>query len=170
MRHSELFHCSGPVFARIRSLVAGARDVTLIEEPEGPVGLITSDESVMDRVVDGLRPLHAAFPEFGHQRNTIYLRFCHTDYHKGSALGELCRLEGIGPEEVFAIGDHYNDLPMLDPRYAANLGCPANAIPDVKAAVRNAGGWIADARCGDGVAASLALARQYVGKKRPAAA
>jgi hydroxymethylpyrimidine pyrophosphatase-like HAD family hydrolase len=169
-RHAELFHRAGPVFARIRSLVAGARDVTLIEEPEGPVGLITSDESVMDRVVEGLRPLHEAFPEFGHQRNTIYLRFCHTDYHKGSALGELCRLEGIAAAEVFAIGDHYNDLSMLDPRYAANLGCPTNAIPEVKAVVRKAGGWIAEARCGDGVAASLALARRHADKKRPAAA
>ena len=36
-------------------------------------------------------------PDFSYQRNTIYLRFAHRDYHKGSTLGELCRVLGIKP-------------------------------------------------------------------------
>ena len=40
---------------------------------------------------------------------------------------------------------------MLDGRYAEFPACPANAIPEVKQAVRNAGGYVADRECGAGV-------------------
>jgi hydroxymethylpyrimidine pyrophosphatase-like HAD family hydrolase len=81
----------------------------------------------------------------------VYLRFCHADYHKGAALAELSRLLEIPREQIFAAGDHHNDLSMLDGRYAEFPACPANAIPEVKQAVRNAGGYVADRECGAGV-------------------
>jgi HAD superfamily hydrolase (TIGR01484 family) len=155
-RHAELFLRSGPVFDKIHALVDAARDVTLIYEREdGPAGLVTSDEAVMDRVTESLDAIRAEFPDFHYQRNTIYLRFCHRDYDKGSALGELCRLLDIGADAVFAVGDHFNDLPMLSGKYARHVGCPANAIPEVKQAVRAAGGHVATASCGVGSAEAL---------------
>ena len=71
------------------------------------------------------------------------------------ALEELCRLEGLPREDVFAAGDHYNDLSMLDGKYAGMPACPANAIDPVKETVRAAGGYVARARWADGVAEAM---------------
>jgi hydroxymethylpyrimidine pyrophosphatase-like HAD family hydrolase len=164
-RHAELLHKSGPVFAQISRLVDGAIDVRWIKESGHSLGLITSDESVMARVALALDAMRAEFPAFSYQRNTIYLRFCHISYNKGSSLGELSRQLGLCADEVFAAGDHFNDLSMLDPKYARHLGCPANAIPPVKAAVAAAGGWVSDLRYGDGIAEAL----RRLDIKKPAA-
>jgi len=164
-RHAELLHESGGIFPRIRAMLDGARDVTWIREDGESIGLITSDETVMARVAAGLDTLRAEFPEFSYQRNTIYLRFCHVDYHKGASLGELCHQLGFEPDQVFAAGDHYNDLSMLDTKYAAHLACPANAIPEVRAAVAAAGGCVAGSRHGTGIAEAL----RRLEIKRPAA-
>lgn len=163
-RHAELFRESGEVFPQIQALLAGTRDVTWIDEGGLSIGLVTSDEVVMARVAMGLDSLRARFPQFNYQRNTIYLRFCHADYHKGASLGELGRQLGLHAGEIFAAGDHFNDLPMLDARYAKHLACPANAIPPVKAAVRAAGGWVAEACHGEGIAEAL----RRLGTKKPA--
>src|SRR6185295_14060430 len=96
-----------------------------------------------------------AHPKFDYQRNGIYLRFCHSDYHKGAALAELARLIDIPRENIFAAGDHHNDVSMLDGRVAAMASCPANAIPEVKAAVGEAGGYIATLEHGAGVHQAL---------------
>ena len=60
--------------------------------------------------------------------NTVYLRSCHADYHKGAALAELPRLLEIPREETFAAGDHHNDISMLDGRYAAPYMCPRSKL------------------------------------------
>ena len=109
----------------------------------------------MDRVTAFIDQAKAHEPKFHYQRNTIYLRFCHADYHKGAALKELSRLTRIDRESIFAAGDHHNDLPMLDGRYAAFPACPANAITPVKDAVRGAGGCVAKKEFGAGVHEAL---------------
>jgi hydroxymethylpyrimidine pyrophosphatase-like HAD family hydrolase len=88
-------------------------------------------------------------------RNTIYLRFCHEAYSKGTALGELARLTGIESEEIFAAGDHYNDLPMLDGTFAKWVACPGNAVPAVKRAVTEAGGYVGEGMASFGVVEAL---------------
>ncbi|HEX8489982.1 MAG TPA: HAD hydrolase family protein, partial [Chthoniobacterales bacterium] len=94
-------------------------------------------------------------PKFHYQRNMVYLRFCHADYHKGAALAELSRLLEIPREEIFAAGDHHNDISMLDGRYAQYPACPANAISAVKQAVTSAGGYVASKTYGAGVHEAL---------------
>lgn len=168
-RHRELARHAAGIFARVRDLVSSAHDVTLLEENGVPVGLITADEAVMDRVAASLDALRHAVPKFHYQRNTIYLRFCHADYDKGSVLAELCRLIEMPRTQVFAVGDHFNDLSMLDGRHALHVACPANAIPEVQEVVRSAGGRVADANFGEGTALALAAALSNAGKKKPTA-
>jgi hypothetical protein len=84
-------------------------------------------------------------------RNDVYARLSHGAYSKGTALGEIQRRLGIGPESTLAAGDHFNDLPMLSRDYAHHLLAPANAIDRVKATVRAQGGYISRTRCGEGV-------------------
>jgi hydroxymethylpyrimidine pyrophosphatase-like HAD family hydrolase len=154
-RHADLFDRIGPLIDSIHELAAGHPGINVVEENGLPSGVITSDEEVMHLFVEFLESEAAAFPDFSYQRNTIYLRFSHRDHHKGSALGELARLLDIAADDIFAAGDHFNDIPMLDGRFAAFPSCPSNAIPEVRETVRQAGGHIASKPAADGVVESL---------------
>lgn len=88
-------------------------------------------------------------------RNDVYARFSHADYNKGTALAELSRQMGVTADEVFAAGDHLNDLPMLELKYARWLATPSNAVEPVKTVIRERGGFISTRACGDGVAEGL---------------
>jgi hydroxymethylpyrimidine pyrophosphatase-like HAD family hydrolase len=151
-RHDTLFRQAGDLFQKIRALTAKHPDINLVEENGLPSGVITSDEAVMEEFVAFLESERGAHPEFDYQRNTIYLRFSHCDFHKGSTLGEVCRLVGLVREEVFAAGDHFNDIPMLDGLHASHACCPSNAIPEVREIVLRSNGHIATKRAADGVA------------------
>ena len=151
-RHEELFSRAGSVFEKVAELASNSPDVTLIHENGVLAGLVTSSEAVMEEVAGFIIREAVELPEFHFQRNTVYMRFCHRDYHKGAALGALCRTLSIGREQVFAGGDHFNDLSMLDGKYAAFPCCPSNAIAEVKSAVQSAGGYVATKVAADGVA------------------
>lgn len=153
-RHENLFTEANALISRIRRMVEGHPDITWIEENGQPAGVVTSNEQVMAEFVAFLESEAEAHPELSYQRNTIYLRFSHRDYHKGSSLEELCRLLGVRKDEVLAAGDHYNDIPMLDGRFASFPCCPVNAIPEVHDIVVAAGGHSASKPAADGVAES----------------
>jgi HAD superfamily hydrolase (TIGR01484 family) len=131
------------------------RGVTVVHEEEAFVGLIIPEEKIMCRFVLELEEICRNFPKFSFQRNTVYLRFSHADYHKGSTLVELCRLINLSQEAVLAIGDSYNDLPMLDGEAAAMCACPANAVAAVKQAVSQAGGFVASRTYAAGVVEAI---------------
>jgi hydroxymethylpyrimidine pyrophosphatase-like HAD family hydrolase len=57
----------------------------------------------------------------------------------------------LGAPRCLAIGDSHNDLAMLDPRHAAMVGCPGNAVAEVKQHVAAIGGYVAQALHGAGV-------------------
>ncbi len=161
LAHRELFDTALPLLeealaeikTRVRARVLYNFDH--VNSPSEPAGLTTRDESEMDWVVSYLDTLKPRLPKFHYQRNSIYLRFCHADFDKGAALSELARLLQLRPEEIFAIGDHYNDLSMLDGRHAVHVACPANAIPAVKEMVRRAGGHVAHREDGYGLVDAL---------------
>jgi HAD superfamily hydrolase (TIGR01484 family) len=153
--HAELFSSAQSVLAEVIDFVNHKTKARLIYEPQGPAGLIAVNEEEMDRVTKFIEEARAKQPKFNYQRNTVYLRFCHTDYHKGAALAELSRLLDIPRETIFAAGDHHNDISMLDGEVAAMPSCPANAIPEVKNAVESAGGYVAQKECGAGVYEAL---------------
>ena len=149
--HAELFTSASSVLAEVVDFVNQKTKARIIYEPEGPAGLIAASEEEMDRVTEFIEQARRKQPKFNYQRNTLYLRFCHADYHKGAALAELARLLQIPRENIFAAGDHHNDISMLDGEVAAMPACPANAISEVKEAVRAAGGYVAGREHGAGV-------------------
>lgn len=153
--HAELYANSSSVLAEVVTFVSRQTKARVIYEADEPAGVIATSEEEMDRLTKFIDEAKAGEPKFHYQRNTIYLRFCHADYHKGAALEELSRLTEIPREAIFAAGDHHNDLPMLDGRYAGLPACPANAIAEVKEAVRRAGGWVAEKEFGAGVHEAL---------------
>lgn len=127
------------------------RGVKIVHEQGVFVGLIIPEENTMHRFILWLEEICKHCPKFSYQRNTIHLRFSHADYHKGSTLAELCRLIKLSREVVLAIGDNFNDLPMLNGKTAAMCACPANAIDAVKQSVLQVGGFVASKAYSAGV-------------------
>ncbi|MBA2435301.1 MAG: HAD-IIB family hydrolase [Verrucomicrobiota bacterium] len=153
--HAELYDSASSVFAEVVDFVSRRTKARVVYEADAVAGLIATNEEEMDRLAKFIDRAKAGEPKFHYQRNTVYLRFCHADYHKGAALEELSRLTEIPREATFAAGDHHNDISMLDGRYAAFPSCPANAIAEVKEAVRRADGRVAEKEFGAGVHEAL---------------
>jgi HAD superfamily hydrolase (TIGR01484 family) len=153
--HSELFSSAEPVLAEFVNFTTNETKARLIYNSEALEGVVAESEDEMDRITNFIRRARTGHPKLDYQRNGIYLRFCHADYHKGAALAELARLLGVSREKIFTAGDHHNDVSMLDGRFAAMPSCPANAIPEVQTTVRNAGGYVAQKYHGAGVHEAL---------------
>jgi HAD superfamily hydrolase (TIGR01484 family) len=153
--HEELFTEAALLLAEIEAYILNERQVRAYREYGRLVGLIAQNDDEMDRIVEYLRLKCSRVANFSFQRNSIYLRFCHAVYHKGSVLKALQTRLGIQPQETFAAGDNFNDLPMLDPGIAQHLACPSNSVEEVKETVRRHGGFVADLAGGDGIAQAL---------------
>jgi len=79
-----------------------------------------------------------------------FIEVTHPLTNKGNALAYLAEtVLGLNREEVFAIGDYYNDLEMI--RYAG-VGVAMGSAPDP---VKAAADWVAPTVAEDGVAAAL---------------
>ena len=154
--HAELFGETKSILAEVVDFVTQKTKARLIYHPEGNLeGLIATSDEEMERITRFIERARKRHPKFHFQRNTVYLRFCHADYHKGAALAELARLIEIPRQNIFAAGDHHNDISMLDGKVAGLPACPSNAIPEVKGAVRAAGGYVSDKDHGAGVYEAL---------------
>src|SRR5256714_9613539 len=154
-KHAELFHSAKAVLAEVVDFVTQKTKARLLYHSAGLEGLVAENEEELDRVAAFIDRARAKQPKVHYQRNTVYLRFCHADYHKGAAPAELARLLEIPRDQIFAAGDHHNDISMLDGRFAGYPACPANAIPEVKDAVKSAGGYVAAQNHGAGVKEAL---------------
>jgi len=154
--HSELYESAKPLIDEIHFFIKKNTKAQPINELS-EIGIIASDEKEMEQIARFIDTLRPRLPAFQYQRNTRYMRFCHSDYSKGTALGELARLLAVPKEAIFAIGDHYNDIPMLDGRFARWVACPANSAEAVKETVRSARGHVASASFSDGVVESMRL-------------
>ena len=121
----------------------------------GQVGIVAEDEGELDAICDVIADKAGRQTDIGYHRNGRYLRFSHADYSKGSALRELARLLNLPREQIFAAGDNFNDLTMLDHRIAAHIACPGNALEPVKQRVRDRGGFVSDKPGSEGMIEAL---------------
>lgn len=153
--HDSLFESASGLLSDILKFLEQGVQAEPIYEGTRMVGMAASSEVEMDRICSFLEAERARVPGFAYMRNTIWVRFCHEAYSKGTALAELGRLLGVSAGEIFAAGDHYNDLPMLDGTHARWVMCPSNAVDLVKTTVKAAGGYIARGRAGTGVVEAL---------------
>lgn len=80
---------------------------------------------------------------------------------KASALLHLAEQRGLAPSDILAIGDNWNDAPML--RLAGRAVLMSNAPEDLKALARASGWTIAPSNDEDGVAVAIeaALAQDF---------
>ncbi|HPC60917.1 MAG TPA: HAD hydrolase family protein [Verrucomicrobiota bacterium] len=158
--HAELFARIRPDVPAMVAWINARFHARIYEDAYSPLCLITSTNGDMDLILDHLEHYCRRVPDLTVVRNDVYARFSHRAYNKGTALAEITRRLGLSREAVFAAGDHLNDLPMLSRAYAACLAAPANAVPPVRAAVLEQGGYVSQASQGAGVAEAL---RYYLG-------
>jgi HAD superfamily hydrolase (TIGR01484 family) len=153
--HDQLYRDASALLNDIESYLLSNTQARLHRESGRLVGVIAQDPPEMGGIVTYLDSQRKQVAEFSYQRNGIYLRFCHVRFDKGSVLRGLQEQLRIEPDETFAAGDNYNDLPMLRPEIAKHLACPANSIVEVKTAVRQGGGYVADQIGGEGLVEAL---------------
>ena len=151
----DLFDRAAHVVTAIEKMVATRDGIELLYENGRLAGLMTADPGTMDQVADVVREMAVDVPEFSFNRNHVWMRFAHCAIHKGSSLAELSRLLGVPRADVLAIGDHHNDIPMLDGSSAAMVACPSNAVHDVQELVRRNGGYVSPYPWGEGVADAI---------------
>jgi hypothetical protein len=154
--HAELFGSLESEIALKLDDLSRRFDASFYQDPWSPLCVIATSNPQMDEIEAELMLLCRAHPGLAAVRNDIYIRLSHVGYTKGTALGELQKILGISPGETFAAGDHFNDLPMLDPRYARHLVAPSNAMPSVREQVLRHGGRVMPQRAGAAVLAALA--------------
>jgi HAD superfamily hydrolase (TIGR01484 family) len=150
-----LFAHLRPLLIRIRHEIETHTGAQWMEMDGEPAGVISQSEEEMEWIIDRIEPLVVAEPHLAWQRNSIYLRFGHRDFQKGSSLCEIAKHYGVGAERCFAIGDSHNDFEMLDPSAAGMIACPANAVKAIKDKVRANGGYLAQASSGHGSVEAL---------------
>ena len=153
--HDALYAKIESLLQKIEEYVDTNTAARLFYEEGRLSGVVSTNNSEMDEICQFIAAQCLSFPDFAWQRNSIYLRFCHIAYHKGTALAELQRLTEISSDDTFAAGDNFNDLPMLNLSFARFLACPSNAVDDVKQTVRRQGGFVASQDSGLGVDEAL---------------
>jgi HAD superfamily hydrolase (TIGR01484 family) len=153
--HAEVF---GRVKADVPELAGWINskfEATVYEDPHSPLCIIAANNGDMDEINARLDDYARTIPQLTVVRNDVYARFSHAAYNKGTALAEITQLTGLHRDQVFAVGDHLNDLPMLKAEFARFLATTANAVPEVRAAVGQAGGYLSPLPHGYGVADAL---------------
>lgn len=152
---NDLFLETRRLLDRIRHEIEEHTGAHWMDAEGEPAGLISRTLEEMEWIVSRVVELADGHPQLAWQRNSIYLRFCHRDYHKGSCLTEIARLHQVPAARCFAIGDSHNDLEMLHPDHAGMIACPRNAVPEIAQPVAAAGGFVTASAHGTGAVEAL---------------
>ncbi len=153
--NTQLFESVGPLWKLIEDYIIHHTRAQLVEDAGSPLGIIASCEEEADEISAYMTPLLESWPTLIAVRNSIYFRFSHKFYHKGACLEAIANGLGVLPMQTFVAGDHLNDLPMMERRYARHIGCPGNAVEEVKRQVRSQGGYVASALVGEGTVEAM---------------
>lgn len=142
--HKKMFKKARKLLEEIREFVENNTQARWVSEAGDPAAVIATTHEEMDKIIAHV-DLHKGKVEvMGYLRNTIYMRFSHKDYHKGTSLAEVTRRCNLDASKVFAIGDGDNDLDMLHNDFAGMIACPANSSLVVKEHVKQQGGLICE--------------------------
>jgi len=148
--HTQLFESVKPIWKLVEDYIVRHTQAQLVEDAGSPLGIIASCDEEADEISAYITPLLKNWPTLVAVRNSIYFRFSHKFYDKGVCLEAISSGLGVLPQQIFVIGDHLNDLPMMERRYAGHLACPDNAVDEVKAKIRAQGGYVASAKVAEG--------------------
>lgn len=155
-KHEKLAHDIQGDLSSLTSWIQHHSRASVFSDLWSPLAVVATSNEEMDAIQERIRQMTEHIEDVAWMRNDVYARICHADYSKGTALAELERILSLGVHEVFAIGDHLNDLAMLDSEIAGFIAAPENAVPEVKEHVLTHEGRISEFSYGHAVANELA--------------
>ncbi|MDC0088315.1 HAD hydrolase family protein [Akkermansiaceae bacterium] len=155
--HKKLFRKNKKILKGLRKWVEANTQAQWGSQEGEPAGIVSTTVDEMNMIVQKIDEEITSAPDLSYQRNSIYLRFSHSAYHKGSALAEFARLKGIDLDKRFTMGDGHNDTDMLDKSIAQYIACPENSDDDVKQHVLSRGGFVAKGTASHGVIDALSV-------------
>jgi len=150
-RHSRLFDQHAGLIEEVAHWIRSSFTAEVYEDAHSPVCIIARNNEDADHIHAYVDQVLEPHQQLAWVRNDIYARFGHSEIHKGSILEKVADQHGIGPTQIAVAGDHFNDLPMLDRRYASHLIAPSNSIPEVREHMRLIGGLLSPLEAGHGV-------------------
>lgn len=153
--HSEMYDREAEMLAKVQKFVEGCTEASWISEPGDEAGVIASSIEEMEEILDFVDAELKSVEGVEYLRSTIYMRFTHIDYHKGTSLRHVAEHFAVPKSSVFSVGDGENDLGMLDKRYSDLIACPSNAVKVVQKHVREQGGYVANSEVSNGVTEAL---------------
>lgn len=153
--HAALFARIADRLPELQARLSGRFRGRVYADAWSPLCVVAESPTEADVAQELLEAFCRAEPDLVVVRNDVYARFSHAAYNKGTALVEICRRLGVPPEQVLAVGDQLNDLPMLTRQVAGWLAAPSNAIPPVREAVLRQGGFVSRRPHGLGVLEAL---------------
>lgn len=112
---------------------------------EALVFQVSGEEAHRDRFLAELRGILAAVPHAEIVHNGEWISVLHDAVGKGNVLRTYLAHQGWGGSSVLTVGDHGNDISMLDGSVTPHVGCPGDAFEPVRATVRMTGGFVANA-------------------------
>lgn len=151
----KLFKNARKTLKHIRKEVEEHTGAQYIEMEGDPAGFISRTEEEMEWIVGHIAPMVNEVPNLGWQRNSIYFRFGHKDYQKGTTLSEVMGFYQLDISRVFAMGDSHNDVEMLSKEHSGQAACPANAVDEIRKVIEARNGYVAKAAHGNGVVEAL---------------
>lgn len=138
--HNSLFVQTVSFWKELEEFIASQTGAEMLEDEFSPITLRARNEHEAMRIHEFVTATLPKYPSLVLVRNDVYFRFAHEAFNKGTALQRIQQEIGLGAANTFAVGDHYNDLPMLNTTYAKYLACPGNAIPEVQQRVTTQAG------------------------------
>jgi len=85
-------------------------------------------DALLEQLRGRMRLLETSYPELG----LTFLDIIHPECSKAHAIQRLAAARGLMREQILAIGDNFNDLPMLE--YAGTAVVMGNAPPELRKA------------------------------------
>lgn len=153
--HNQMYERESQMLERVQRHIKKNTKAQWISEPGDEAGIIASSIQEMNDILCFINQEIAHLESVSYLRSTIYMRFTHIDFHKGTSLKHVAEKFQINREKVFAIGDGENDLGMLNPVYAGMISCPSNAEKKVKEIIAANQGYISKSPTSQGVHEAL---------------
>ncbi len=110
---------------------------------DATVFLMGGREADTARLVAELDGLATRVPGGMVLRNGEWIAILPRHLGKGNTLRTYLEMNNLSGRHVLAIGDHGNDISMLDGSVSRLVGCPGDAHPAVIETVSRAGGYVA---------------------------
>jgi len=156
--HADLWHKLQPKFGEWQENIL--RDFTVLDcVVNDLVFAFMAPPEQTPQLRQRLQEYVKDFPDAQVSGNHDWSFILHAAFSKGRVLKRYAEHIGVPAERIIAVGDGVNDITMLDGSVTRLVGCPANASFEVIAAVKAAGGMVAEA---EGPQGTLAILRKYL--------